>query len=92
MLTIVAVADDDQVTSLTVGVERTVAVTRERAMFQIISEMCISSCDGCQQKGHQPLLKSGAVANVKSTVAMELHEVTHHVLWICLVGYSQCRR
>lgn len=73
MLTIVAVADDDQVSSLAVGVERCVAVTRERAMFQIISEMCISSCFLCQRKAIQPLLKSDAVANVKFTVAVELH-------------------
>lgn len=42
-LTIVAVADDDQISSLPTGVERCDVVTWERAVFQVISKMCISS-------------------------------------------------
>ena len=43
-LTIVAVADDDQIMSLPTGVLRCVVVTWERAVFQIISQVCVSSC------------------------------------------------
>lgn len=51
-LTIVAVADHDQVPFLATRIERFVIVTWERTVFQIVSQMCISSCCGCQQEGH----------------------------------------
>ena len=57
MLTIVAVADDDQVTFLAARVERCVVVAWERAVFKIISEMCISSC-------WEWSMRAAAVANV----------------------------
>ena len=51
-LTIVAVADDDQIMSLPTGVLRCVVVTWERAVFQVISKMCISSYCKMVNEGH----------------------------------------
>lgn len=84
-LTIVAVADDDQVSSLPTGVERCVVVTWQRAVFQVISEMCISSY-------WKWSTRAAATANLGIAFATNFVEITHHSPWIYLVCHSQCRR
>jgi hypothetical protein len=83
-------ADDDQISFLAVGIERRAIIAWERTVFEIVPQMCVSSCRGCQ---HQRPLEFDAVAKVKvTTVAMDFGDITYHALWIYLVGHSQCPR
>ena len=49
-LTVVTVADDYKVSSQAIGVERIVIVAWEWAVFQVVPQVCVPGCCGCQQE------------------------------------------
>jgi hypothetical protein len=69
--TVVAVADDDQVSSLAAGVQREVVITRDGTVFQIVSQMCISSYWKWSTMDAGPF-KDNAVANPESNVQWKI--------------------
>lgn len=83
---IVTMADDDQISSLAIRIEGCVVVAWERAMFKMVSQVCVSS------------MTLGSTWSVTAGVAdddywyrwMDL-DVDQRMLAVCVVlGYEEC--
>jgi hypothetical protein len=87
----VTVADDYQVSLLTVEIERCVVITWQRTVLQVVSQVCVSSCWKLSIEANVAF-GSAAVANMISIVATDFADTTYHAIWIYLVGHSQCHQ